>query len=117
MVCFTLFIIAVMVGSLVVFLVKDAHKLDTGQFSDIVKYLKVFLASILEMFMNNSLARWWTRVNTLTNYFNNVEKLIYCANSFGFRPECRNEIMRYAIVSCYCLRQRCSPPGSRKTRS
>jgi len=104
MVCFTLFIIAVMVGSLVVFLVKDAHKLDTGQFSDIVKYLKVFLAFMLGMFMNNSLARWWTTVNTLTDYFNNVEKLIYCANSFGFRAERRNEILRYAIVSCYCLR-------------
>ena len=111
MVCFTLFIIAVMVGSLVVFLVKDAHKLDTGQFSDIVKHLKVFLAFILEMFMNNSLACWWTTVYTFTDYFNNVEKLIYCANSFGFCPECRNEIMRYAIVSCYCLRTEVKQKG------
>jgi hypothetical protein len=100
----TLFLVAITVACLVLFLVKDAHKLDVGEFGSVVKYLKVFLAFMLGMFMNNSLARWWTTVNTLTDYFNNVEKLIYCANSFGFWKERRDEILRYAIVSCYCLR-------------
>ena len=89
---------------LVFFFMPNAHKMDTSEYDTIVKYLKVFLAFMLGMFMNNSLARWWVTVNTVTDSFNGVEKLVYCANSFGVAQARRTEIIRYCIVSCYCLR-------------
>jgi predicted membrane chloride channel (bestrophin family) len=97
-------LVAVCIATCVIFLLPDPHMLDTGKFETIVKYLKVFLAFMLGLFMNNSLTRWWQTVNTTTDYFNNVEKLLFMANAFGVPPNRRAEIIRYAIASCICLR-------------
>merc|ERR1719169_386402 len=104
MVVGSLGMVAIAVAACMIFLLHDPHMLNTEKFDMIVKYLKVFLAFMLGMFMNNSLTRWWQTVNTTTDYFNNVEKLLFLANAFGVPQHRRAEVIRYAIASCVCLR-------------
>lgn len=106
MVCAVLVVIAVAVALAVAFLTPKHTRIRTGEFETIVKYLKVFLAFMLGMFMNNSLQRWWQTVNTLTDYFNNIEKLIFCANSFSVQRlgNGREELCRLCVLSCEMLR-------------
>merc|ERR1719326_2472577 len=102
-ICGMLILLAFTIATFCILLVPNAHNLDTGSFNTLLKYLKVFLAFMLGMFMNNSLGRWWTTVNALTDYFNNIEKLLFCMNSFGVPPHRRKEIMNYCLASCHCL--------------
>jgi hypothetical protein len=98
-----LLVLAFTIATLCLLLVPNAENLEAGSFDTLLKYLKVFLAFMLGMFMNNSLGRWWTTVNALTDYFNNVEKLLFCMNSFGVPVERRQEMLYYCVASCHCL--------------
>jgi len=104
MVCGVLVILAFSIAMVTVTLLPGTH--DLGKFETIVKYIKVFIAFMLGMFMNNSLQRWWQTVNTLTDYFCNIEKLIFCVNSFGVQHygNARDELVRLSVLSCEMLR-------------
>lgn len=87
----------------VVLFIPNARYLDTNHVSDLAVYLKVFIAFMLGIFMNRSLSRWWGTVTAVQGYFGGIKKLIFALNATHVPTERRDMIMRYALLSSYCL--------------
>merc|ERR1719420_462724 len=84
----------------IMFLVPSPKKLSTNRFQQISAFLKVFIAFMLGLFMNNALQRWWNLTMKVTEIMLSIKKMIYCLNAVGTPEEPRDEIQRLCIVAC-----------------
>merc|ERR1719265_440977 len=93
--------IAITIMVLVMVIVPSPKKLSTERFQQISAFLKVFIAFMLGLFMNNALARWWNLTMKVTEIMLSIKKMIYCLNAVGAPAEPRNEIQRLCLQAVY----------------
>lgn len=97
--------VALLSMSIVVFCIPKARKLDTGRFNDFVVYIKVFIAFMLGLFLNNSFRRWWASVSSFKKFLTSIKQLMYTLHAINVRDELFTEIERTTICSCYILNE------------
>eukprot|EP00746_Dinoflagellata_sp_MGD_P136752 gnl/MRDRNA2_/MRDRNA2_70633_c0_seq1.p1 gnl/MRDRNA2_/MRDRNA2_70633_c0~~gnl/MRDRNA2_/MRDRNA2_70633_c0_seq1.p1 ORF type:complete len:425 (-),score=81.37 gnl/MRDRNA2_/MRDRNA2_70633_c0_seq1:119-1393(-) len=91
--------VALSVMCIVIFCVPSPKKLSTERFAQMSAFLKVFIAFMLGLFLNNALQRWWNLTMKVTEIMLSIKKMIYCLNSVGAPAEPRDEIQRLCIVA------------------
>jgi len=97
--------IAVFCGVFVYFGVPSARKLDTGRFNDFVTYIKVFIAFMLGLFLNNSFRRWWASVSSFKKFLTSIKQLMYTLHAINVRMALFDEIERNVVCSSYILNE------------
>lgn len=97
--------IAVTLALIVYWFVPSARKLDTSRFNDFVTYIKVFIAFMLGLFLNNSFRRWWASVSSFKKFLTSIKQLMYTLHAVNVRAELFDEIERNTICSCYILNE------------
>lgn len=83
--------------------IPHARKLDTGRFNDFVNYIKVFIAFMLGLFLNNAFKRWWSSVSYFKRFLVSIKQLMYTMQAIGVPPQLYNECERLTIASSYIL--------------
>lgn len=97
--------IAFVCGSAVYWFVPSARKLDTHRFNDFVTYIKVFIAFMLGLFLNNSFRRWWASVSSFKKFLTSIKQLMYTLHAINVRSDLFDEIERCTVCSCYVLNE------------
>eukprot|EP00746_Dinoflagellata_sp_MGD_P162984 gnl/MRDRNA2_/MRDRNA2_90787_c0_seq1.p1 gnl/MRDRNA2_/MRDRNA2_90787_c0~~gnl/MRDRNA2_/MRDRNA2_90787_c0_seq1.p1 ORF type:complete len:491 (+),score=90.01 gnl/MRDRNA2_/MRDRNA2_90787_c0_seq1:183-1655(+) len=97
--------IALLCASIIYLCVPSARKLDTGRFNDFVTYIKVFIAFMLGLFLNNSFRRWWSAVSSFKKFLTSIKQLMYTLHAINVKEELFSEIERNTICSCYILNE------------
>jgi len=83
----------------------SARKLDTSKFNDFVNYIKVFIAFMLGLFLNNAFARWWSSVAYFKRFLVSIKQLMFTMHAVSVAPELFAEVERLAISSAYILNE------------
>jgi len=91
------------VALLVVFELPGATTLDTTRIDEFAKYLRVFIAFMLGLFMNNSFQRWHSAVCSFRAILTSVKQLIWTARVMHLRSDLVDELERKCLVACYIL--------------
>lgn len=99
--------------------IPHARKLDTGRFNDFVTYIKVFIAFMLGLFLNNAFKRWWSSVSYFKRFLVSIKQLMFTMHAIGIPPELFTEIERLAICSSYILNEEvhCAQMSNHKQRA
>jgi hypothetical protein len=98
--------------------IPSARKLDTGRFNDFVTYIKVFIAFMLGLFLNNAFKRWWSSVSHFKRFLVSIKQLIFTMQAVGVRLELHKEVERLTVCSAYVLNEEvhCAQIGSARER-
>lgn len=83
--------------------VPDLTTFKPDSFYAVVLYVKVFIAFMLGMFLNNCLGRWWDTVVGLTDLFMSIRKITWICNTNEAQAPVRDTIQRHAVLSCLLL--------------
>jgi len=83
--------------------VPDLTTFKPDAFYAVVLYVKVFIAFMLGMFLNNCLGRWWDTVVGLTDLFMDIRKITWICNTNDVQTEVRDLVQRHAVLSCFLL--------------
>jgi len=98
-------LVAFTAAMFVFFCIPSARKLDTGRFNDFVNYIKVFIAFMLGLFLNNSFRRWWTAVSRFKKFLTSIKQLMYTLHAVGVREDVFINIERLVMAACYVLNE------------
>jgi len=88
---------------LVLGFLEDPYKLSITEFYNIIHYIKVFIAFMLGLFMQNCLSRWWRTVSFLSDLFLDMKKIVIFMNANDVPAAYRDTVQRLAVMSCYLL--------------
>jgi len=91
------------VALMVVFQSHYANMIDTKRIDEFGKYLRVFIAFMLGLFMNNSFQRWHTSVSLFRQVLTSVKQLMFTARLMKVRTEVVEELQRKCLIACYIL--------------
>jgi len=91
------------VALLVVLEMPGATTLDTTRIDEFSKYLRVFIAFMLGLYMNNSFQRWHSAVCTFRAILTSVKQMIWTARVMHLRSELVDELERKCLVAIYIL--------------
>lgn len=105
MVCPLCLGLASLMAIIIYFGIPSARKLDTSRFNDFVTYIKVFIAFMLGLYLNNSFRRWWASVSSFKKFLTSIKQLMYTLHAINVRSELFDEIERNTICSCYILNE------------
>lgn len=98
--------------------IPHARKLDTARFDDFVNYIKVFIAFMLGLFLNNAFKRWWSSVTYFKRFLVSIKQLMFTMHAIGIEQELFEEIERITICSSYILNEEvhCAQLNSHRQR-
>jgi len=88
---------------LVLFEVPQAQLLDTTSLDEFTKYLRVFIAFMLGLFLNNSFGRWQSSVSNFRQLLTSVKQLMWVARLMNFSEDLTAELERLCLLACYIL--------------
>jgi len=80
-----------------------ANMLDTTRIDEFAKYLRVFIAFMLGLFMNNSFGRWQSAVSTFRQILTSIKQLMWTARMMHLREDLAKELERKCLVACYII--------------
>lgn len=95
--------VALVSATCVYYGVPNAQRLNTAKFKDFVTYIKIFIAFMLGLFLNNSFKRWWASVSSFKRFLTSIKQLMYTLHAVQLRKELVEEIERLCVASCYIL--------------
>merc|ERR1719359_1886526 len=98
-----LVVVALATGLVAYLTVPNIQTMNSEAFLAIVLYIKVFIAFMIGMFLQNCLARWWGTVCALTDLFLCVRQIAWFCNAYQVPKESRDVIQRHAVLSCLLL--------------
>jgi len=96
-------LLAIAVAMLQVFLVPHSHQFQTDRFQDFFKFVRVFIAFMLGLFLNSSFQRWWSTVTSFKKFLVSIKQLVYTLHTIGVRVEQTKKVERLCIAACYIL--------------
>jgi hypothetical protein len=76
---------------------------DMGKVDEFGRYLRVFIAFMLGLFMNGSFQRWNTSVNNFKGYLTSVKQMMWSVRVMKIRQELVEELQRKCLLACYVL--------------
>jgi len=98
-------LVAIVCSLVVISLVPSARKLDAAKFNDFVTYLKVFIAFMLGMFLNNAFRRWWTMMLHFSTFLISIKQLLYMLHVNNIPEEMFKDLQRLTVLSMYFLNE------------
>jgi len=88
---------------LVLYEVPQAQLLDTSSLDEFTKYLRVFIAFMLGLFLNNSFGRWQSSVSNFRQLLTSVKQLMWVARLMNVHEDLTAELERLCLLACYIL--------------
>lgn len=88
-----------------VFCVPHTHGFNTERFQDFFKFVRVFIAFLLGLYLNSSFARWWHTVSSFKKFLVSIRQLMYTLHTIGVRSDAKRKVERLCIGACYILNE------------
>jgi hypothetical protein len=79
------------------------NNLETTRIEKFGSYLKVFIAFMLGLYMNNSFGRWHASVTNFRLVLTSVKQLMFQAHVLNLRPDLIADIQRKCLIACFIL--------------
>jgi hypothetical protein len=80
-----------------------AEKLESMRIEKFSTYLRVFIAFMLGLYMNNSFGRWQSSVTTFRQLLTSIKQLMFNIRVMNVRSELAEAVQRKCLVACYIL--------------
>jgi hypothetical protein len=80
-----------------------ANKLETTRIEKFGTYLRVFIAFMLGLYMNNSFGRWQASVTNFRLVLTSVKQLMFQVHVMKLPSGLTEEIQRKCLIACYIL--------------
>jgi len=80
-----------------------SNLLDIRKLEECERYLKVFIAFMLGMFLSNSFQRWNLSVTNFRGLLTCVKQTMWTVRLMGLRPEITDELERKLQLACHIL--------------
>lgn len=90
-------------AAMVEFNLNYAGVLDTEKIDKFGGYLRVFIAFMLGLFMNNAFQRWNSSVNNFRQFLTSIKQIMWTVRLMPVRKEIVDELERKLILACYIL--------------
>lgn len=85
--------------------VPHLKKFDPSRFQSFFKLVRVFIAFLLGLFLNNSFARWWQSVGCFKKLLISIKQLLYTLHTIGIREDARKKVERLCVAACYIINE------------
>jgi hypothetical protein len=99
--CSTLCIIS----AIIVFHFPKSSKLNTQDLQSFNQYLKIFIAFMLGIYLQQAFKRWWFAVTTFEKFLIAIRQMVFMLHTLGYHPEVRKIIEKYCVASGYILKE------------
>merc|ERR1719201_2277494 len=80
-----------------------ANNLETAKIEQFGTYLRVFIAFMLGLYMNNSFGRWQASVTNFRLLLTSIKQLMFQVQVMKLSQELSEDIQRKCLVACYVL--------------
>lgn len=98
-----LFLLSILIAAVTLCVVRDFGALQVGRFTEISKFLNVFVGLLLGFFMSASVQRWWRCADGFLQLFDAIRNLQMQLYALGVVEEKINTCLRYGVLSAWIL--------------